>query len=121
MVIEKQDPALVQIKISSKARPTALEEHITFTIIIYLQFIRWLIAGDFSEDSFMKLTTIHEFNKFMRKVQILATLSTSKCKRKRTYFAADACGTIGWAKLISRRTAALAAAIGGFLFLLPHG
>jgi hypothetical protein len=45
VVVKQQDPALMQIIIFSKARPTSLEENIAFTIIIYFQFIWWPIAG----------------------------------------------------------------------------
>jgi hypothetical protein len=76
----------MQIIISSKTRPTSLEEHTAFTIIIYFQFIQWPIAGDFLEGSFMELVAIHEFSKFQRKALMFATLGASETQRNRTYF-----------------------------------
>jgi hypothetical protein len=100
VIVEQQDPSLVKIVVASEARPTALEEHITFTIIVNFQFIRWAVAGDFSEDSFMKLATIHEFSKFQRETLSLTALGASESKEGEQI---------------------LSTAAEDFLFLLPKG
>jgi hypothetical protein len=78
MIVEQQDPALMQIIIFDESRLTSLEKYITLTIIIYFQFIWRLVAGGFSENGFTELTTIHEFSKFQRKTLMLAVLGASK-------------------------------------------
>jgi hypothetical protein len=45
VVVEHQNPSLVQIMVFSKTRPAALEEYITLAIVIYFYLIRWSIAG----------------------------------------------------------------------------
>jgi hypothetical protein len=64
MVVEHQDPSLMEIMVFSKTRPTASEEYITLAIIIHFYFIKWSVDGHFSKYSFKKLPAVHEFQKF---------------------------------------------------------
>jgi hypothetical protein len=81
MVVEQQEPPLMQIVVFSKARPSALEEHVTLTIIVNFYFILWPVMGHFSKNSLTKLSAIHEFSEFERKALFLIALSTSEIKK----------------------------------------
>jgi hypothetical protein len=64
MVVEHQDPSLMQIMVFSKTRPTSPKEYITLAVVIHFYFIRWSVAGHFSKYSFMKLPSVHELHEF---------------------------------------------------------
>jgi hypothetical protein len=55
MIIEHQEPPLMQIVVFSKARLAAPEKHATLTIVVYLYFIRCPITGHLSQNSLTKL------------------------------------------------------------------
>jgi hypothetical protein len=86
MIIEHQEPPLMQIVVFSKARSAAPEKHATLTIVVYLYFIRCPITGHLSQNSLMKLQAIHEFSKFPRKALLLIALGASKRKKRKTHF-----------------------------------
>jgi hypothetical protein len=64
VVIEQQEPPLMQIVIFCKARPAALEEHLSVAIIVHIHLIWRSFSSYFWEDGFTKLLAIHEFDKF---------------------------------------------------------
>jgi hypothetical protein len=81
MIVEQQEPPLMQIMVFSKARPVALEEHVTFTIIVYLYFIWGSITRNLSQNSLAKLSAIHEFSKFEREALLFTALGTIKSEK----------------------------------------
>jgi hypothetical protein len=75
----------MQIMIFGKTRPATLEKHVTIAIIPHFYFIRSFITGHLSQNSFMKLTTIHELREFYRKALLVMALSTSKREKKNKF------------------------------------
>jgi hypothetical protein len=122
MVIEHQDPSLVQIVVFSKARLAALEEYITLAVVIYFYLVRRSVAGHLSQNSFAELPALHKFSKFQRETLLFMALGTSKSKKKQNKLPAYGYDRGGCVKLTSRSLAApaVAAEILG-LFLLPNG
>jgi hypothetical protein len=111
----------MQIMVFSKARPAALEKHITLTIVVYFYFIWGSITRHLSQNSFTKLSTIHEFSKFERKALLFTALGASKSK-KENKTPADGCGGLGCAKFTSRCSLVLVGVAEVLtLFLLPNG
>jgi hypothetical protein len=63
VVVEQQEPSLMQIVIFCKTGPPAPEEHLSIAIIVYLHLIWRSFTGLFSKDGFTKILPIHEFSK----------------------------------------------------------
>jgi hypothetical protein len=63
VVVEQQEPPLMQIVIFCKMGLAIPEEHISIAIIVYLHLIWRSFTRLFSEDGFAKLLPIHEFSK----------------------------------------------------------
>jgi hypothetical protein len=68
----------MQIIVFSKTRPTALDEHVTITIVVYFYFIWRTITRHLSQNSLPKLSAIHDFRQFEREALMCTTLGTSK-------------------------------------------
>jgi hypothetical protein len=81
MVVEHQDPSLVQIMVFRKTRPAALEEYITLAIVIYFYLVRRSILGHLSQYSFTKLLALHKFSEFQRETLMFMALGTNKSKK----------------------------------------
>jgi hypothetical protein len=80
VIVEYQEPAMMQIMIHGKSRLASSKRNIAFPIVIYLQLIWRPSTRSFPKDSFPNLTAIHEFSKFQRKPLTLAALVVSKDK-----------------------------------------
>jgi hypothetical protein len=63
MVIEEHKKALMQVMILCKLGPTAPEEHLTTTVIVYLHLVWSSSTRFFTEDGFTELAPIHELSK----------------------------------------------------------
>jgi hypothetical protein len=77
MVVEHQDPSLVQIMVFSKMRLAALEEYITLAVVIYFYLIRWSVARHFLQYSFVELPAIHKIHALQREMLLFGELGTS--------------------------------------------
>jgi hypothetical protein len=64
VVVEQQEPPLMQIIIFYKMGLAAPEEHVSIAIIVYLHLIWRSFTRLFSKDGFTKLLAIHKFGKF---------------------------------------------------------
>jgi hypothetical protein len=81
MVVEHQNPSLVQIMVFSKTRPAALEEYITMAVVINFYLIWWSISGHFSQYSLAELPSIHKIRKLQRDTLMLMALGANKSKK----------------------------------------
>jgi hypothetical protein len=81
VVIKLQDPSLVKIKIFSKTFSATSKESIA--IVIHLQLIRWPATGSLSENSLLKLTTLHELCELHRKTLLFVALGTSEREERK--------------------------------------
>jgi hypothetical protein len=80
VIVEYQEPTLMQIMILGKSRPPFLGRYIAFAIIVHLKFIWRPPARSFSKNSLADLTTIHKFSKLQRKVLTFVALGVRKSK-----------------------------------------
>jgi hypothetical protein len=83
VVIKLQDPSLVKIMIFSKTFSATSEESIAIAIAIHLQLIRWPATGSLSENSLLKLTTLHELCELHRKTLLFVALGTSEREERK--------------------------------------
>jgi hypothetical protein len=82
MVVEEHEKTLMQFMVLCKLWPAAPEVHLTTAVVVHLHFIRSSSSRFFAEDSFTKLTPIHELSKLQRNTLLLTALSTSDNKKR---------------------------------------
>jgi hypothetical protein len=63
VIVELQEPPLMQIIILCEAGPASLEEHLAIAIIVYLHLIWRSLTRLFLKDAFAKLLPIHKLGK----------------------------------------------------------
>jgi hypothetical protein len=81
VIVEQQEPPLIQIVILCKMGPATPEEHLSITVIVYLHHIWRSFTRLFSKGGLTKLLPIREFSE-LRHTLLLMTLSTSESEER---------------------------------------
>jgi hypothetical protein len=77
MVVEDHEETLMEVMVSCKLRPAALEVHLAVPVIPDLHFIGSSSPRVFMKNRFSQLLPIHELGKLQRHPLNLAALSAS--------------------------------------------